>query len=58
MKETGLTFIKLILQVNFDWDDTLKISEENIDYSTEAFLNKITVYLIAILPLKKLPNTN
>ena len=36
-------------QVNFvldyfsiDWNDPLKINEENIDYSTEVFLNKIS----------------
>ena len=27
---------------SIDWDDTLKINEENIDYSTEVFLNMIT----------------
>ena len=44
-------------QVNFilgyfsiDWDDALKINEKNIDYSTKAFLNKSTNYLIAVLP--------
>ena len=36
-------------QVNFvldyfsiDWDDTIKIKEEKIDYSTEVFPNKIS----------------
>ena len=44
-------------QVNFvldyfsiDWDDTLKISEENIDYSTEGFLYKINNLLDCYSP--------
>ena len=47
------------VQINFvldyfsiDWDDTL-ISEENIDYSKEAFLNKINNLLDSYAPLKK-----
>ena len=52
-------------QVNFvldyfsiDWDDILKISEENIDYSTETFLNKINSLLDCYAPYKKLANIN
>ena len=48
-------------QVNFvldyfsiDWDDTPRISEENIDYSTEAFLNKINNLLNCYAFLKKI----
>ena len=47
-------------QVNFvldyfsiDWNDPLKINEENIDYSTEVFLNKISNLLDCYAPLKK-----
>ena len=47
-------------QVNFvlnyfstDWDDTFKISEENIDYSTEASLTKINNLLDCYAPFKK-----
>ena len=52
-------------QVNFvldyfsiDWDDTLKISDENIDYSTEAFLNKINNLVDCYVHFKKLTNIN
>ena len=48
-------------QVNFvldyfsiNWDDTLKISEENIDYSTEVLLNRINKLLDCYAPFKKL----
>ena len=48
-------------QVNFvldyfsiDWNDTLKINEENVDYSTEVFLNKISNLLDCYAPLKKI----
>ena len=52
-------------QVNFvldyfsiNWDDTLKIKDENTDCSTKAFLNKINNLLDCYLPLKKLANIN
>ena len=58
MKETGQTLIKLILYYfSNDWDDALKIKEENIDYSTEV-LRRSAIYLIAMLPLKKSANIN
>ena len=48
-------------QVNFvvdyfliDWDDTFKISDENIDYSTEAFLNKLNNLIDCYAPFKNL----
>ena len=48
-------------QVNFvldyfsiDLDDTLKISDENIDYSTEAFLNKINNLVDCYAPFKRI----
>ena len=41
MKEAGQTLMKLFDYFSIDWDGTLKISEENIDYSKEAILNKI-----------------
>lgn len=30
---------------SIDWNDALRINEENIDYSREAFLNKINTLL-------------
>ena len=52
-------------QVNFlldyfsvDRDDTFYITEENIDYSTEAFLNKINNLFEYYSPFKKLANIN
>ena len=52
-------------QVNFvldyfsiDWNDTLKINEENVDYSTEVFLNKISNLLDCYAPFKKSANIN
>ena len=48
-------------QVNFvldyfsiDCNDTLKISEDNIDYSTEAFFNNINNLLDCYAPFKKI----
>ena len=41
-----------------DPDDTFKITEENIDYSTEAFLNKINNLLECYAPFKKSANIN
>ena len=35
---------------SIDWDDTLKSSDENIDYSTEAFLNKFNNLLDCYAP--------
>ena len=52
-------------QVNFlldyffvEQDDTFYITEENIDYSAEAFLNKINNLLECYAPFKKLANIN
>ena len=39
---------------SIDWDDTVKISDENIDYSTEAFLNKLNNLLHCYAPFKKI----
>ena len=40
--------------LSIDWDDTLKIKEENIDYSSEVFLNKISNLLGCYAPFKKI----
>ena len=37
-----------------DWDVTLKLDEENINFSTESFLNKINSLLSNYDPLKKI----
>ena len=36
-----------------DWDVALKLDEQNINYSTESFLNKINSLLSNYAPLKK-----
>ena len=38
---------------SIDWNETLKIEEQNIDYSTEIFLNKINELLDNFAPFKK-----
>ena len=38
---------------SIDWNETLKIEERNIDYSTEIFLNKINELLDNFAPFKK-----
>ena len=38
---------------SIDWNETLKIEEQNIDYSTEIFLNKINELLDNFTPYKK-----
>ena len=55
MKEAGQILIKLILYLTtfFDWDDAFKISEENINYATETFLNKINNLLDPYAVFKK-----
>ena len=37
---------------SIDWDETLKIEERNIDYSTEIFLNKINELVDNFAPYK------
>ena len=41
-----------------DWNETLKIEEQNISYSTEIFLNKINKLLDNFAPFKKSASTN
>ena len=38
---------------SIDWNETLKIEEQNIDYSTEIFLNKIDELVDNFAPFKK-----
>ena len=38
---------------SIDWNETLKIEEQTIDYSTEMFLNKINELLDNFAPFKK-----
>ena len=39
---------------SIDWNETLKIEEQNIDYSTEICLNKINELLDNFEPFKKM----
>ena len=39
---------------SINWNETLKTEEQNIDYSTEVFLNKINELLDNFAPLKKI----
>ena len=39
---------------SIDWNETLKIEEQNINYSTEIFLNKINELLDNFAPFKKI----
>ena len=39
---------------SIDWNETLKIEEQNIDYSTEIFLNKINELLDNFAPFEKI----
>ena len=39
---------------SIDWNETLKIEEQNINYSTEIFLNKINKLLDNFAPFKKI----
>ena len=67
--QTRLTFLKRdwsnFDQGNFlldffstDWDVALKLDEQNVNYSTESFLNKINSLLSNYVPLKKSTSTN
>ena len=38
---------------HIDWNETLKIGEQNIDYSTEIFLNKINELVNNFAPYQK-----
>ena len=38
---------------SIDWDVALKLDEQNVNYSTESFLNKINSLLSNYVPLKK-----
>ena len=38
---------------SIDWNETLKIKQQNINYSTEIFLNKINELLDNFAPFKK-----
>ena len=39
---------------SIDWNVALKLGEQNVDYSTESFLNKINSVLSNYAPLKKI----
>ena len=39
---------------SIDWNVALKLDEQNVDYSTESFLNKIKSLLSNYAPLKKI----
>ena len=39
---------------SIDWNVALKLDEQNVDYSTESFLNKISSLLSNYAPLKKI----
>ena len=39
---------------SIDWDVALKLDEQNVNYSTESFLNKINSLLSNYVPLKKI----
>ena len=43
---------------SIDWNVALKLDEQNIDYSTESFLNKVNSLLSNYAPLKKINNYN
>ena len=43
---------------SIDWNVALKLDEQNVDYSTESFLNKINSLLSNYAPLKKSTSTN
>ena len=43
---------------SIDWDVALKLEEQNVNYSTESFLNKINSLLSNYVPLKKSTSTN
>ena len=43
---------------SIDWDVALKLDEQNVNYSTESFLNKINSLLSNYVPLKKSTSTN
>ena len=51
-KEIGQTVIKKTLFLT-DWNVTLKLDKQNVDYSTEFFLNKIHLLLSDYTLLKK-----
>ena len=39
---------------SIDWDAALKLDEQNVNYSTESFCNKINSFLSIYAPLKKI----
>ena len=43
---------------SIDWNVAPKLDEQNADYSTESFLNKINSLLSNYTPLKKSVSTN
>ena len=43
---------------SIDWNETLKIEEQNIDYSTETFLDKINELLDHFASFKISTSTN
>ena len=55
LKETGQTLIKktILDYFSIDWDIAFKLDEQNVNYSTESFLNKINSLLSNYTPLKK-----
>ena len=56
MREIGLNFDQenfILDYFSVDWNEPLKIEEQNIDYSAEIFLNKINELLVNFAPFKK-----
>ena len=49
MREIGPSLVKnfFLDYFSIDWNETLKTEEQNIDFSTEIFLNKINEVWIA-----------
>ena len=60
LPQTRLIFLNKIGRIfilnyfSIDWDVALKLDEQNVNYSTESFLNKINSLLSNYAPLKKI----
>ena len=54
MREISLSLIKKIFDYfSTDWNEALRIEEQDIDYSFDIFLNKINQLLDNFAPFKK-----
>ena len=66
LPQTRVIFLKEINKIlflttfldYFFWNAALKLDEQNVDYSSESFLNKINSLLSNYTPLKTLTSTN